>query len=161
MEQYEYWLQVAENVGLHVIEDVPFESRARGIIYGNCIALSHTLSSATEKTCVLAEEVIHSQMNVGDILDQRSINNAKQEHATRMALHKELASLYNIAKFLKQGYRQSYELAEKLGVTEEFLVAAIDGYRQKYGLYVRVGDDTLLLEPTVALLSQIQQTVAT
>ena len=25
MEQYEYWLQVAEDAGLHVIEDVPFE----------------------------------------------------------------------------------------------------------------------------------------
>lgn len=156
MEQHEYWLQLAEDIGLHVIEDVPFESNARGMVYGNCIGLNRELKTTTEKICTLAEEIIHSQVNTGNILDQRNIQNVKQEHATRIALHKELASLHSIAELLKQGYRQSYELAEKLDVTEEFLMAAIEGYRQKYGLYVRVGDDTLLLEPTVALLSQMQ-----
>ena len=41
-------------------------------------------------------------------------------------------------------------------MTEEFLCAAIEGYRQKYGQYVRVSEDVLLLEPTVGLLSMME-----
>ena len=153
---YEEWLQKAADAGLRVIEDVPFESGSKGLIYGNRIGLSNRLKTTAEKTCTLAEEVIHSKVNVGNILDQRNVCSTKQEYVARKILRHELASLQSIVNLLKQGYRQSHEIAEKLEITEEFLHAAIDGYRKKYGLYVRVGNDTLLLEPTVALLSQIQ-----
>ena len=131
------------------------------MIHGDCIGLSQSLKTTAEKTCVLAEEIIHSQINAGNILDQRNINNAKQEYITRKALRNELADLRSIASLLKQGYRQSYEIAENLGITEEFLYAAISGYQQQYGSYVTIYGDTLLLEPTIALLSQIQQTTTT
>ena len=156
MERYEYWLQIADDEGLHVIENVPFKSKAKGMVYGKCIALSQDLETTAEKTCTLVEEIIHSRINVGNILDQRNTSSAKQEHTTRKTLHNELADLRSITSLLKQGYRQSYEIAEKLGVTEEFLYAAIACYQQKYGSYVTIDGDTLLLEPTVALLSQMQ-----
>ncbi len=63
------------------------------------------------------------------------------------------ADLRMIAAALRRGLRSQEEIADFLCVTEEFLCAAIEGYRQKYGQYVRVGDDILLLEPTVGLLS--------
>ena len=63
------------------------------------------------------------------------------------------ADLNMIADALHQGLRTQEDIADHLGVTEEFLCMAIEGYRQKYGQYVCVGDDILLLEPTVGLLS--------
>lgn len=66
------------------------------------------------------------------------------------------ADLYMIAEALRHGLRMQEDVADYLGVTEEFLCMAIEGYRQKYGQYVRVGDDILLLEPTVGLLSMTE-----
>lgn len=66
------------------------------------------------------------------------------------------ADLRMIAEALRQGFRTQEEIADYLGVTEEFLCAAIEGYRQKHGQYVRIGDDILLLEPTVGLLSMTE-----
>ena len=66
------------------------------------------------------------------------------------------ADLHMIAAALRRGLRTQEEIADYLGVTEEFLCMAIEGYRQKYGQYVRVGEDVLLLEPTVGLLSMME-----
>ena len=56
---------------------------------------------------------------------------------------------------LRQGYRSRTDIADYLDVTEEFLDAAIEEYRQKYGICVRVGEDVLMLDPAVGLMSQI------
>ena len=56
MELYEQWLQKAEDLRLDVIENAPFESNAKGLVYGSCIGLNRQLTKPDEKACVLVEE---------------------------------------------------------------------------------------------------------
>ncbi len=155
MELYEEWLQLADDIGLHVMENMPFDSQAKGLIYGDCIGLNRTIKTATEKACILAEEVIHSQLNTGNIIDQRLSGNLKQEHVARKVLHRHLADLQIIVSLLKAGYTEPSEIAEKMGITEYLLSEAISGYREEYGIFIQLDDDILFFEPTVILKSQI------
>lgn len=155
MELYEQWLQIAENAGLYVMENMTFESQAKGLICGDCIGLNRNLETTAEKVCVLAEEVIHSQINTGDIIDQRLPGSIRQEHVARRILRHHLADLRVIVSLLKSGCKEPYEIAEKMGITESFLSEAISGYKEEYGLFLELDNDILFFEPTVILKSQI------
>ena len=84
MEMYEQWLQEARNAGLKVIENIPFESDAKGLICGDCIGLSNKIPTSSEKTCILVEEIGHYHTGVGNILDLSSEQNRKQETHGRL-----------------------------------------------------------------------------
>lgn len=155
MNLYEQWLQKADDIGLSVVEGVPFESQAKGLICGDCIGLNQNIETTAEKACVLAEEVIHSQVNVGNIRDQRLSENSRQERKTRKILHKNLANVRTIAYLLKNGCKNSNEIADKMGITEELLLEAISGYKEEYGIFIPLEDDVLFFEPTLYLKSQL------
>lgn len=154
MNLYEQWLQKAEDIGLHVIENVPFESQAKGLICGDCIGLNQNIKTMAEKACILAEEVIHSQVNTGNILDQRVSENLKQEHTARKILHHHLVDLQIIISLMKRGYKELNEIAEKMEITESLLSEAISGYKEQYGAYLKIDNDILFFEPTIVLKSQ-------
>ncbi|MCI9135449.1 MAG: hypothetical protein HFI31_14890 [Lachnospiraceae bacterium] len=155
MNLYEQWLQKADDIGLNVAENVPFESQAKGLLCGDCIGLNQSLETTAEKACVLAEEVIHSQINVGNIRDQRVSGNSWQERKTRKVLHKHLVNVRTIAYLLKSGCENSNEIADKMGITEELLLEAIKGYKEEYGVFIQLEDDILFFEPTLYLQSQL------
>ena len=155
MNLYEQWLQKADDIGLSVAENVPFESQAKGLICGDCIGLNQNIETTAEKACVLAEEVIHSQINVGNIRDQRLSGNSWQERKTRKILHKNLVNVRTIAYLLKSGCKNSNEIADKMEITEELLLEAISGYKEEYGTFILLEDDILFFEPTLYLQSQI------
>lgn len=155
MNLYEQWLQKADDIGLSVMESVPFESQAKGLICGDCIGLNQNIETTAEKACILAEEVIHSQVNVGNIRDQRLLGNSWQERKTRKILHKNLADLKTIVCLLKSGCKNSNEIADKMGITEELLLEAINGYKEEYGIFIPLEDDVLFFEPTLYLKSQL------
>lgn len=153
MDSYEYLLIEAENRGL-IVKELPLRGD-NGRIKGRRVAIQNSLTT-TEKACTLEEEIAHFDVNTGVILDQAYADNRRQEHKARMLAITRRVGLWNLADALRNGYHTLSEIAEHMDITEEFLIAAIEGYRQKYGLYVCIGDDTLVLEPTVALLSQAQ-----
>lgn len=155
MNLYEQWLQKADDIGLSVVESVPFESQAKGLICGDCIGLNQNIETTAEKTCVLAEEVIHSQINVGNIRDQRLSVNSWQENKARRILHRNLADIRTIAYFLKIGCKDLNEIADKMDITEELLSEAISGYKEEYGIFIPLEDDVLYFEPTLYLKSQL------
>ena len=155
MNLYEQWLQKADDIGLRVVESVPFESQAKGLICGDCIGLNQNIETTAEKACVLAVDVIHRQFNVGIIRDQRISSNKKQERITRNILHHHLADLRIIVLLMKSGYKEVNDIAEKMGITESFLSEAIAGYKEEYGVFLQLEDDVLFLEPTLILKSQI------
>lgn len=154
MTLYEQWLQKADDIGLNVIENIPFESNARGLISGNCIGLNQAIETTAEKVCVLAEEVIHSQANTGCILDQRFANNARQEHATRKILYHHLADLRIIISLIKNGYQELNEIAEKMEITENLLSEAIASYKEEYGTHTIVEDCVIFFEPTISIVEK-------
>lgn len=111
------------------------------------ILLNKNIQTTTEKTCVLAEEIGHYYTTVGDISDQTNIANRKQERCAREWGYFRLVPLSAFIHAHRTGICNRFELADFLGVTENFLQAAIDRYREKYGKYVSVDGYTLCLEP--------------
>ena len=156
MSSFEELQQIAADKGIDVV-DWDFESnKIQGLYCDNVIAINKNISSSIAKACVLEEEIAHHDLTVGDIIIESIPQNCRQEQKARMLAFIRRVNLWDLANVLRKGYHSISDIAEYMDVTEEFLVAAIERYRQKYGSYVRVDDDTLLLDPTVALLSQIQ-----
>lgn len=141
------WIKYAEEHGIKLYE-LPF-AHSDGLCYGNHIGLRKGMTEA-EKTCTLAEEIGHHLFTVGNILDQSKTENRKQEHkARRWAYNKQIEQSDLIAA-VKNGYRNSFDIAEYLGVTEAFLNEAIEDFRKQYGVGVVVGDCFLQYEPYLA-----------
>lgn len=72
-------------VGKEDIEVVPWPLRGKtkGLYSDGIIAISSSISTTAEKTCVLAEELGHYHTSCGDIIDTSSIENRKQEVRAR------------------------------------------------------------------------------
>jgi hypothetical protein len=135
----------------YIVKEMPLGGGYKGRIKGNRIAIDSSLTSA-EKACILEEELAHGDITVGNILDQSQEANRRQEHKARKLATFRHLDLFRLVQAFKAGCRSTYELAEYMDVTEEFLTAAFKECRQKYGIYVAVGGDFLIFEPVVGLL---------
>lgn len=147
MTKYEQALQEAADKGLEIIEDFAFDSDAGGILVGNTVLMSRRLQAYREKACVLAEEIAHHDLNVGDILDQSDAGASQQEHRARMRAFDRLVGLSGIVSCFKAGDRSLWEMAERLEVTEEFLQGALEAYRLRYGDGVALDGCWISFEP--------------
>lgn len=121
--------------------------KIKGLYSNNVIWINKKIKTSVEKACVLAEELGHHYTTFGDILDQSTLINRKQELRARWWAYEKLIPLNKIVQAQKAGVRTSYELAEFLEVTEEFLHEALSRYRSKYGIYVFVDDRKIILDP--------------
>ena len=87
--------------------------------------------TATEKACILAEELGHHETSMGNILDQRDYANAKQELAARGWAYHKLVPLSAIKDAYQKGHEVSYDMSEYLNVDEQFLKDSISYYTDK------------------------------
>ena len=111
------------------------------------ILLNKKLRSTAEKTCILAEELGHHHTSAGNIMDLTDIRNRKQELRARDWAYRRLVPLGKIVEAYHEGVTSRHELAEYLGVTEEFLQAALKRYREKYGTYAMVDKHIVYFDP--------------
>ena len=93
---YENLLQEAADENVYVIEDAPFQSLADGLIRNDVIGINRTVRQSTKRACVLAEELGHYHTTVGDIIDQSSDANRKQELRARLWSYNKLIGLHGI-----------------------------------------------------------------
>lgn len=150
MNAYEQLLSSSgENI---IVVEKNFKSQAKGLCKGNKIGISKAISTSTEKACILAEELGHHYTTVGNILDQSSVSNRKQELRARMWAYNKLIGLLGIVKSYEHGCRSLYDMAEYLEVTEEFLKDALERYRQKYGMYTVVDNYIIYFEPGLGVV---------
>lgn len=156
MTKYEAALQEAADKGLTVAEDVPFTSDVDGLVIGNTIGLSRRLRSYKEKGCVLAEEIAHHDLNVGDILDLSDAGASQQEYRARMRAFDRLVGLAGIVTCFKAGDRTIWEMAERLEVTEDFLREALVAYRNRYGDGVALDDCWIRFEPYLDIVEIVE-----
>ena len=141
---YDELLIEADKLGVIVKE---FKLRTRdGRCHGNRIAINSSLSEK-EKTCVLAEELSHYLITVGDISDQSISNNRKEEFKARKVACDKLITPECVIKALLSGASNISELAEDLNVTKSFLLDAIHYYKRKYGIYYVGKTHLLTFEP--------------
>lgn len=92
MNKYENLITKAEKENLYIVEK-QFTSKAKGLIKNNKIGIRQNIPTITEKTCVLAEELVHYFTSNSDILDQTKIENVKQEKRARNWAYEKLISL--------------------------------------------------------------------
>lgn len=92
-----------------------------GLYCDNVIWINDRLPEA-RRVCILAEEIGHYETTVGDILDQRDMNNARQELRARKWAYNKLLSVDMIIDAASKGHTEAYDMAEYLGVDEEFLM---------------------------------------
>lgn len=122
-----------------------------GRIKGNRIAIRKDMPE-TKKKCVLAEELGHFHTTAGDIMDQSSIANRKQELRARLWGYDKLIGLPGIISCYRAGCRTVTDMAEHLEVTEEFLKEALLCYKEKYGVCTRVENYVIYFEPSIGVL---------
>ncbi len=146
--EFESLLNEADVLGLPVTEK-PFKT-FDGRIKNNKIYLRKDMT-VTSKKCVLAEELGHYHTTTGNILDQQSLSNRKQEQRARLWAYDRLIGLMGIVECFRAGCQTLSEMAERLDITEEFLVAALERYRQKYGEYITVDHYIVYFEPYLAV----------
>ena len=152
---YENLLQEAANDNVYVIESAPFRSQAEGLINNDVIGINRTVRDSSRKACVLAEELGHYHTTVGDILDQSSVSNRKQEYRARLWSYNKMIGLRGIIDCHNAECHTAYDMADHLGVTEEFLQEAIQCYRNKYGIYTIFDNYVIYFEPVLSVLELI------
>lgn len=150
--EYTDLLIEADNLSL-ITKDKPLRAHD-GRIKRNRIAIRKDMPEIKKK-CVLAEELGHYHTTVGDIMDQSSVANRKQEYHARMWAYNKLIGLNGIVSAHKAGCRNAFEIAEHLEVTEEFLQEALDCYRSKYGTCTKFDNYAIFFEPTIGVLELI------
>lgn len=151
MTNYEKLCQESFDVDVDIV-DYPFNSeRIKGLYCDGTIALNSSIETNTEKYCILAEELGHHYTATGNILDQSTILNRKQEQRGRIWAYNKLIGLNGIVNCFQYGCRSKSEIAEFLGVTEEFLQEALCCYHQKYGLYAQLDNYVIYFEPLSVL----------
>lgn len=144
-----------ENPDVDVVSYHFASDRIKGLYCNNTIAVSDQISTSAERTCILAEELGHHYTTTGDIIDQTSIANIKQERTARIWAYDRMIGLAGIVKVYHAHCQNSCEMAELLGVTEEFLADALEVYRQKYGVYTRYNHYIIYFEPRLGVMEII------
>lgn len=150
---YEKLLIEADRAGL-IVKEKPLPV-SDGRIKGNRIAIRKNIPTQRQKADVLAEELGHYYTATGDILDQTSVANRKQEQAGRLWAYNKRIGLTGIINGCKARCENRFELAEYLDVTEEFLQEALDCYKSKYGTYVAVDNYIIVFEPSLSVMEKM------
>lgn len=144
---YDELLIEADNGGL-LVKEAPLQS-GDGRCRGNRIAIRDDIPTLTEKADVLAEEMGHFHTTVGDIMEQDTVANRKQERRARLYGYNKRIGLIGILEAYKHHCQNQFETAEYLEVSEDTLVKALECYRQIYGYGVMLDNYFIQFEPNL------------
>lgn len=139
---YDELLVEADEEGL-TVKEKPLQG-ADGLIIGKNIAIRKDISTSARKADVLAEEMGHHHTTVGDITNQDTIAQQKQERKSRLWSYNRRIGLIGLVNAFKAHCSNAYDMAEYLNVSEEFLNEALDCYRSVYGENGEVIDNYII-----------------
>ena len=111
MTEYENLLLEAEGNNL-ITKEKPLQAH-KGRIVGNRIAIKKDLTEV-EKKCIMAEELGHYYTGCGDILDQSSVANRKQERYGRVHAYNRLVGLIGLIDVYKHHCESLYDAVRSL-----------------------------------------------
>ena len=97
-----------------VYENYNFSNRIKGLYCDGSIALNQNLDTSTEKACVLAEELGHHYTATGDIIDQSTVENRKQEMRGRLVAYNKMVGLRGLVEAYNHHCRNLEDTAEYL-----------------------------------------------
>lgn len=154
MREYDDLLINANKQGFSVVEIDLGTDTPCGKCIGNTIYINNRVTKK-EKACILAEEIGHYYLTVGDITNQKDINNKKQELKARRYGYNLLIEPDDIIHAVKKGCNNRYEIADYLNISEEFFEELIKEYKKLYGMGVLVGNYYLQLEPNLGIIKDL------
>ena len=154
MNRTEEIRQEACGLGAEVVDWNFKDTRIKGLYCDGVIAVSSRLDQK-EQAAVLAEELGHYLTAAGDIIDQRSISNRKQELRGRIWAYNRLIGLSGILKAYKAGCRNRYEMAELLDVPEDTLQEAVNYYHKRFGTCTQIDNYVIYFEPVLGVMEII------
>lgn len=146
---YEELLVEAENNNL-IVKEKPLPI-SKGRIKGNRVAIRKGMTES-EKACILAEELGHHYTAVGDIIDQSTVENRKQEMYGRAWAYNKQIGLAGLINAYRNHCQNAHEVAEYLNVTDEFLTDSLNYYKSKYGCCTQVDNYVIFFEPNIAVM---------
>lgn len=154
MNIYEEMQDRAYNAGIDVVEYSFRNKTIKGLYCDGTAAISNDIDTNAERACILAEEMGHHYTSAGNIIDQTDEQNRKQEFRARMWAYNDRIQLNQFVDAYKYGCRNTYEIAEYLEVTEEFLNDALNAYKDKYGVYTIVNNYAIYFIPCLTVLKK-------
>jgi len=153
MTKYEKLSIKAQSQSLKVVE-VDLEAND-GFYCDGYIFINKSLNDK-EKYCVLAEELGHYETSYGNILDQNNISNVKQELKARRWGYKHIVTLEGIIEAFENNCLNEYEMAEYLGVTDEYFRECIEDYKRQYGVFCKLGKYHITFEPKLGIYKNFE-----
>lgn len=117
--------------------------------YDNDIILVDSKLNTYQKHEILAEEIAHYKISAGNILDQSNMLNRKFELKARRLANESVITLQGLINAFNYGVQNIYDLATYFEVTKDFVLDAIQHYKQKYGLRTRYGKYIIEFEPLI------------
>jgi len=143
---YDDLIREAVQHGIDIYEE-PLKPTIKGLYADQIIWINRHIPTRVEKACILAEEIGHHHTSTGVIIDQTDVRNRKQEQRARAWAYEKLVPLSKIVQAHHARISGRHDLADYLGVTEEFLQAAINRYREKYGTFTIVDKHIIYFDP--------------
>ena len=134
------------------VKEKPLKYGFKGLYKNGKIIIDSNIETSCEKACILAEELGHHFTSYGDIIDQNDIRNIKQEIRARNWAYEKQVGIVAIINSYESGVRDRYELAEYLGVTDQFLIDAIEYYKSKYGTYYEINNYIIYFSPNFGVM---------
>ncbi|RGY94194.1 ImmA/IrrE family metallo-endopeptidase [Hungatella hathewayi] len=150
---YDELLMEADKAGL-IVKEAPLALND-GLCVGNKIAIRKDIVTSVQKADVLAEELGHHFTTVGNIIEMQNSADEKQERAARLWAYNKQIGLSGIIEAFKAHRSDRFDIAEFLGVSEEFLAEALECYRQIYGTGIMIDNYYVRFEPNLQVLSYL------
>ncbi|TDX47420.1 hypothetical protein DFO72_101517 [Cytobacillus oceanisediminis] len=139
MNKLEKLMDKYNHLNFTFTNDMP--NKLRGLCIGNDIYINNqTNKTISEKIVTISEEIAHFETTIGNIIDQQSLMNRKQEHLARKLGGERLFTLDDLIRCWQNGIRAPWDIAEELDITVESVLATIENYRNSLGVRFRYKD---------------------
>lgn len=155
MTNYEKLLIYCEKQGVNV-KEIDFKNNKEiGYNQDNNILINSNITEK-QKYEVLAEELGHYKTTYGNIINQNTVSDKKQEFKARRWGYKHIVSLEGIIEAFENNCLTEYEVAEYLGVTDEYFKECIEDYKKQYGLYCQLDKYHIKFEPRLGIYKNFE-----
>jgi len=152
LSEYEIMEQFAYINEIDILIDSLPENLS-GYFYSNTehgvktITLDATLSTLTERTCILAEEIEHYLTTPVDLFSAPKTLQQRFERIAKFNATKRLIPFEKLIKANEAAISNMYELAEYLDVTIDFLEQGIRLYREHFSNVLQYHEYVIRFEP--------------
>ncbi|APR61458.1 toxin [Staphylococcus condimenti] len=144
MSNYERLMINHENIAIEDKFELPGKFKG---FYTDGVILIDKYLSYTERNEVLAEEIAHSKITYGNIINESEIFNRKLELRAQRLGTEMIVTLKGIIEAFKIGIYNLFELAEHFEVSEGYVLDALQHYKMKFGLSTYYNGYIISFEP--------------